>query len=84
MHKREAVLGMEIRKGEKLPPCEVCSSGKLTALSFPKSSQKNTDILDIIHTDVCGPMRTESRGKAKYFITFTELFQIDCSIFSAE
>jgi len=58
MHKR-AVLGMEIKKGEKLPPCEVCSSGKLTALSFPKSSQKNTDILDIIHTDVCGPMRTK-------------------------
>lgn len=79
MHKREAVLGMKIRKGEKLPPCEVCSSGKLTALSFPKSSQKNTDILDIIHTDVCGPMRTESRGKAKYFITFTD----DCSRWTA-
>lgn len=66
---------MKIKKGEKLPSCKVCSSGKLTASSFPKSSQKDIDILDIIHTDVCGPMRPESREKAKYFITFTD----DCS-----
>lgn len=72
MHQKGAVLGMTIKKGEKLLPCEVCSSGKLTTSSFPKSSQKSTDILDIIHTDLCGPMRTESRGKARYFITFTD------------
>ena len=66
---------MKFRKDEELPPCEVCLSGKLTASRFPASSQKDTVILDIVLTDICGPMRTESRGKVKYFITFID----DCS-----
>ena len=42
---------------------------------FPKNSERKTDLLDIIHSDVCGPMRVESLGKAKYFVTFID----DCS-----
>ncbi|GJZ17820.1 retrotransposon protein, putative, ty1-copia subclass, partial [Tanacetum coccineum] len=31
-----------------------------------------TDLLGIIHTDVCGPLRHVSRQCASYFITFTD------------
>ncbi|GKC04878.1 retrotransposon protein, putative, ty1-copia subclass [Tanacetum coccineum] len=34
--------------------------------------EKVTDLLRIIHTDVCGPLRHVSRQVASYFITFTD------------
>ena len=30
------------------------------------------DLLEIIHTDVCGPMSVEARGGYHYFLTFTD------------
>ena len=29
-------------------------------------------ILDLIHMDICGPMRTSSHSRKKYFITFID------------
>ena len=29
-------------------------------------------LLEIIHTDVCGPMSVEARGGYRYFLTFTD------------
>ena len=28
--------------------------------------------MEIIHTDVCGPMSVEARGRYRYFLTFTD------------
>ena len=28
-------------------------------------------MLEIIHTDVCGPMSVDARGEYRYFLTFT-------------
>ena len=33
--------------------------------------EQATDLLEIIHTDVCGPMSVEARGGYRYFLTFT-------------
>lgn len=33
-----------------------------------------TEKLELIHTDVCGPMSTKPKGKKSYFITFTDEF----------
>ncbi|GKE07269.1 retrotransposon protein, putative, ty1-copia subclass [Tanacetum coccineum] len=48
------------------------SSGKMTRKSFPHHLERATDLLEIIHTDVCGPLRHVSRQDASYFITFTD------------
>jgi hypothetical protein len=32
------------------------------------------NILEIVHTDVCGPMKTTSHGGARYFLTFIDNF----------
>lgn len=40
---------------------------KMTGTPFPKRSNKKTEILDIIYSDISGAMRVESNGK----ITFT-------------
>lgn len=44
----------------------------MTRNPFPKRSFRETNILDLIHTDVCGPMRVESIGRAKYFVEFID------------
>ncbi|GJT18974.1 retrotransposon protein, putative, ty1-copia subclass [Tanacetum coccineum] len=45
---------------------------KMTRKSFPHRPERATDLLGIIHTDVCGPLRHVSRQGASYFITFTD------------
>lgn len=52
--------------------CEICARGKMTKMSLPKRSERRSEILEIIHSDMCGPMRTESAGKSKYFVTFID------------
>ena len=34
--------------------------------------ERATDLLGLIHTDVCGPLRHVSKRGASYFITFTD------------
>ncbi|GKF00358.1 retrotransposon protein, putative, ty1-copia subclass [Tanacetum coccineum] len=43
-----------------------------TKKSFPHRPERATDLLGIIHTDVCGPLRHVSKQGASYFITFTD------------
>nr|GEZ92657.1 retrotransposon protein, putative, Ty1-copia subclass [Tanacetum cinerariifolium] len=40
--------------------------------SFPHRLERASDLLGIIHTDVCGLLRHVSRQGASYFITFTD------------
>ncbi|GJY73610.1 retrotransposon protein, putative, ty1-copia subclass, partial [Tanacetum coccineum] len=44
-----------------------CLSGKMTRKSFPHRPERATDLLGIIHTDVCGPLRHVSKQCASYF-----------------
>ena len=32
--------------------------------------ERAIDLLEIIHTDVCGPMSVQARGGYRYFLTF--------------
>ncbi|GJV09745.1 retrotransposon protein, putative, ty1-copia subclass [Tanacetum coccineum] len=44
----------------------------MTRKSFRHCPERATDLLGIIHIDVCGPLRHVSRQGARYFITFTD------------
>ncbi|GJR51117.1 retrotransposon protein, putative, ty1-copia subclass [Tanacetum coccineum] len=57
---------------ESFDQCVSCLSGKMTRKSFPHRPERATDLLGIIHTKVCGPLRHVSREGASYFITFTD------------
>ncbi|GJX28174.1 retrotransposon protein, putative, ty1-copia subclass [Tanacetum coccineum] len=57
---------------ESFNQCVSCLSGKITRKSFPHRSERATDLLGIIHTDVCGLLKHMSRQGASYFITFTD------------
>ena len=46
--------------------------GKMTKTPLSGTMERATDLLEIIHTDVCGPMNIEARGGYRYFPTFTD------------
>ena len=57
---------------ESYPVCESCLQEKLTKLPFVGQGERATEILSLIHTDVCGPFDVHVRGGYLYFITFTD------------
>ncbi|XP_061717605.1 uncharacterized protein LOC133525334 [Cydia pomonella] len=58
---------------KNLKNCEACIKGKLSAEPFPKASNSTTtQPLQLVHTDVCGPMPETSHGGGKYLLTFTD------------
>ena len=57
---------------ESYDTCESCLLGKMTKAPFTGVGERAKDLLELIHTDVCGPMSTVARNGFKYFITFTD------------
>jgi transposase InsO family protein len=57
-----------------LGTCESCLYGKMTKAPFSQKAERASGLLDLVHTDVCGPMSTSARGGYRYFITFTDDF----------
>ena len=57
---------------ESFDACEPCLIGKMTKTLFSGTMERTTDLLEIIHTDVCSPMSVEARGGYRYFLTFTD------------
>src|SRR5215216_791313 len=57
---------------ESLERCDACLMGKMTKTPFSRIMERATDLLEIIHTDVCGPMSVASRGGYRYVLTFTD------------
>jgi hypothetical protein len=51
---------------------ESCISGKMTKKPFNNRMERASNLLALIHTDVCGPLRHVSRRGASYFLTFTD------------
>jgi transposase InsO family protein len=44
----------------------------MTKTPFTGHGERATQLLELVHTDVCGPMATQARGGYSYFITFTD------------
>ena len=59
---------------ESFDTCESCLLGKMTKAPFTGQSERASDLLGLVHTDVCGPMSSIARGGFQYFITFTDDF----------
>jgi hypothetical protein len=74
MVEKKLVDGINIGKEEKLKFCEACVGGKSAREPFRSGEIKSSEILDLVHSDVCGPMQTKSLGGSYYFITFIDDF----------
>lgn len=52
--------------------CDVCTQAKMCRSPFPKKSTRKSELLNMIHSDVCGPMRAASLGGARYYVEFID------------
>ena len=75
MHDKQVALGLTLpTKGsmDDISKCEGCLVGKAHRLPFPaQASHRATRPLQLIHSDVCGPIEVNNNGK-RYILTFID------------
>ncbi|KRY61318.1 Retrovirus-related Pol polyprotein from transposon TNT 1-94 [Trichinella britovi] len=55
--------------------CATCLKGKQCRLPFSKLATKGSeDVLELVHSGICGPMQVVSVGGARYFLSFIDDF----------
>ncbi|KAM1503465.1 hypothetical protein ACFX15_027859 [Malus domestica] len=75
LREQEMVHGLPHLENSK-NVCEGCMLGKQHRDEFPRESAWRAKFpLELIHTDICGPMQIASNAGNKYFILFTD----DCT-----
>jgi len=78
MAEEELVSGVRVSgkafREKKSLVCEPCILGKQTRESFPKESvsEESTELLQLVHMDVCRPMPKVSKGGSRYLATFLD------------
>jgi len=68
------VSEMEVSNGDEgaAKICGICAQGRQHKEPQTGVRERATEILAIVHTDICGPMQTPGLHGEKYFITFTD------------
>jgi hypothetical protein len=63
--------------------CEACIRGKIHRMAMPQQvTSRAQALLELVHTDVCGPMRTATLAGSRYFVTFIDDFSRFIVIFA--
>lgn len=74
MQSQKLILGLPALQAT-IPLCVACTFGKQHKQPYPtKSHTRATQVLALVHTDLCGPMQTPSISKALYFLIFLDNF----------
>jgi hypothetical protein len=69
------VNGMNLKQVPLHHVCQDCIESKHQRTYFLKVEvTKVSKILELVHSNVCGPMKTTSHGGAQYFVTFIDNF----------
>ena len=72
MVRKNSVQGMPSNLQFEKDFCEGCVIGKHARNSFGKSSYRAKRVLELVHTDICGPSAPSSFSGKRYFITFID------------
>lgn len=73
MKLKDLAQGVHVKGCSCKELCEACIQGKMHRKQFPKMSEsKTSEVMDLVHTDICGPMRTKTIGGRRYFLTFID------------
>jgi len=71
--KDDMVTGLEIDSPDKPDPiCEPCIAGKLHANPFPSSTSRTTRPLELIHSDVHGPLKVSTHSGYRYWVLYID------------
>ena len=71
-HVNKVVTGLLDLKINHEGICKGCAKGKNIKNPFPKSETKTKGTLELIHSDVCGPMSSTFLSGFEYYITFID------------
>ena len=66
------VNGIPKLKEDQEGVCKGCALGKNVNIPFGSSASRSKEIMDFIHSNVCGPMSTKSLGGRLYCATFID------------
>ncbi|KAI5312594.1 hypothetical protein L3X38_041767 [Prunus dulcis] len=81
MQQMEMVTGLPVLT-EMKDVCEGCVLGKQHREKFDKEEAWRASCpLELVHTDLCGPMQNESIGGNRYFIIFIDDFSRMCWVY---
>ena len=71
----DSVLGVDL-SNVHVDICEPCIKAKMSRRPFKLNSMriKTTRPLELVHSDVCGPMQVDSVGGSRYFVSFIDDF----------
>ena len=74
MAARGVVHGLTLHDHDTSLVCDGCAKGKAHRSDIPKerSSQRALNLLDRVHSDVCGPVEVRSLGGSRYLVTFID------------
>jgi transposase InsO family protein len=68
----KAVTGLPELKVDQEGICNGCAQGKNIKNHFPKRDRKAEGVLELIHSDVCGPMPSCSISGYVYYVSFID------------
>ena len=66
------VTGLPELKGDYEGICDVCAQGNNVKNPFSKRDSKAEGFLELIHSDVCGPMPSSSISGYVYYVSFID------------
>ena len=70
LSKKELLAGI---KGTPLKTCVHCFHGNQNRISFRRNiASRKSHVLDLVHLDVCGPLKVRTLGGDLYFVTFID------------
>ncbi|KAK4397694.1 Retrovirus-related Pol polyprotein from transposon TNT 1-94 [Sesamum angolense] len=75
---REGLLGSLAKVN--LPTCEPCMAEKARRKPFGKA-KRATHPLELVHSNICGPMNVRARHGAFYFVTFIDDYSCYGSVY---
>ena len=76
-------ISMRLPKGTlaQINTCKGCIMGKYTKATFHEKENRAAEILERVHSDVCGPFSIASIANIRYYMIFVDDFSRKCWIY---
>jgi hypothetical protein len=68
----KVVIGLPELKVDHEGVCKGCAQGNNIKNTFPKNNNKAEGILELVHSNVCGPMPSTSLRRYVYYVSFID------------
>ena len=69
---RDMTTGLPDFSTKQIGVCRGCALGNYTKTAFVSSDSRSVGVLDLIHSDLCGPMPVVSLRGFWYYVTFID------------